>query len=176
MESILLHPPLVHFAIVLPMVALILQLAYSVTNNYQYSQWSARFLIVSALVMIATWYTGGTEGKEIYPLLTEGAQEVLIEHKNLGLTLMISTIVLAVVKFIACKSRNVFLETLVFIGLLGVSSVLAYQGLLGGELVYKHGANVEKHSDGLDCLDDPSLYIEDEEDEEENEEESNKAR
>ena len=169
MESTLLHPPLVHFAIVLPMVALILQLAFSITNNYQYSQWSARTLIVSALLMIATWYTGGAEGSEIYPLLTQSAQEVLIEHKNLGLILMISTIVFAIVKFIACKSRNVYLETLVFIGLLGISSLLAYQGLLGGELVYKHGASVEKHSDGLDCLDDPTMYLDDEEEEDEEE-------
>jgi len=166
MESILLHPPLVHFAIVLPMVALIFQLAYSATNNYLYSQWSARILIIAALVMIGAWYTGGAEGKEIYPLLTENAQEVLKQHKSLGLIAMISIIVLAVVKFIACKAKNVILETLVFIGLLGIASILAYQGLLGGELVYKHGANVQKHSDGLDCLDDPSLYLEDEESEE----------
>ena len=166
MESILLHPPLVHFAIVLPVIALIFQLAYSITNNYLYSQWSARLLILAAIVMLGTWYTGGVEGKAIYPLLSENAQEVLIQHKNLGLIAMISTIVLAIVKFIACKARSVVLETLVFIGLLAVSSLLAYQGLLGGELVYKHGASVQNHSDGLDCLDDPSMYLEDEEDDE----------
>jgi len=162
MESILLHPPLVHFAIVLPMVALVFQLAFSVSNNYSYSQWSARFLIVSALIMIGAWYTGGLEGKDVYPLLTEEGQEVLKSHKNLGLYVMIATVILAIVKVVACKSRNVVLETIVFVGLLAIASSVAYQGLIGGEVVYKHGGGIEKHSDGLDCLDDPSLYIEDE--------------
>lgn len=159
MESILLHPPLVHFAIVLPFIALVFQLVFSVTNTYSYSQWSARILVVAAFVMIATWYTGGAEGADVYPFLTEVGQNTLKSHKNLGLYIMVATIIISLVKFVACKSRNVVLETLIFLALLGLSSVLAYQGLLGGEVVYQHGANVENHSDGLDCLDDPSDFI-----------------
>ena len=165
MESILFHPPLVHFAIVLPMVTLIFQLAYSLTNNYIYSQWSARLLILSAIVMIVTWYTGGLEGEDVYPLLSDAGQESLKEHKTFGLYLMIMTSVLAVIKLFACKTRNVILETIVFIGLLTTTSVLAYQGLLGGEVVYKHGANVKDHTDGLDCLADPEDFIEEAEEE-----------
>jgi len=152
METTLLHPPLVHFAIVLPFIALVFQLAFSVTNNYAYSQWSARALMVSALVMIAAWYTGGLEGSEAYILLSEAGQETLKSHKNLGLYIMVATIIIALIKFLACKSRNVILETLVFVSLLALSSTLAYQGLLGGEVVYKHGANITDHSDGMDCL------------------------
>ena len=162
MEYILLHPPLVHFAIVLPFLALVFQLAYSVTNNYTYSQWSARTLIVTAIVITTAWYTGGVEGSDVYPLLSEAGQETLKSHKNLGLYIMVTTIIICLVKLVACKSRNVLLETLVFISLLGLTSALAYQGLLGGDVVYKHGANVEDHSDGLDCLADPSDFIEDE--------------
>ena len=165
MESILLHPPLVHFAIVLPMLALIFQLTYSVSNNYIYSQWASRVLTTAALFMIAAWYTGGLEGKDVYPLLSDEGQTLLKTHKQVGLYMMIITVVLAVVKFIACKARNVVLETIVLIGLLGTSSLLAYQGLLGGDVVYKHGGGVQNHSDGMDCLDDPSMFIEDEEEE-----------
>ncbi|HIC43621.1 MAG TPA: hypothetical protein EYO73_04805 [Sulfurimonas sp.] len=75
---------------------------------------------------------------------------------------MVTTIIICLVKLVACKSRNVLLETLIFVSLLGLTSALAYQGLLGGDVVYKHGANVEDHSDGLDCLADPSDFIEDE--------------
>jgi uncharacterized membrane protein len=166
METTLLHPPLVHFAIVLPVVALIFQLAYSVTNNYSYSQWSARILSVAALVMLGAWYTGGLEGQDVYPLLSEDGQEALKSHKSLGLYIMIATVVLAIVKFVACKSRNVILETIVFIGLLTVTSSLAYQGLLGGDVAYKHGGGVQNYSDGMDCLADPSDFIEEEEEEE----------
>ena len=159
MESTLLHPPLVHFAIALPVLALVFQLAFSITNNYIYSQWSARTLIVASIVMIGAWYTGGAEGADVYPLLSEAGQSTLKFHKDLGLYIMVSTIILALIKFVACKSRNVALETIIFVSLLALSSAIAYQGLLGGEVVYKHGANVVDHSDGLDCLEDPSDFI-----------------
>ena len=171
MESILLHPPLVHFAISLPVLALVFQLAFSITNNYLYSQWSARTLIIAAIVMVAAWYTGGAEGSDVYPLLSEEGQTTLKEHKNLGTYIMGSTVALAVIKFIACRSRNVILETIIFLGLLSLSSALAYQGLLGGDVVYKHGANVTNHSDGLDCLDDPSDFLEEEDEEDDDEDE-----
>ncbi len=152
METLLLHPPLVHFAIVLPLVALFFQIAYSVSNNYLYSQWASRILVFAALFMVAAWYTGGQQGQDVYPLLSEEGQATLKEHKDLGFYLMIGTIVLALIKFIACKARNVLLETVVLIGLLGASSVLAYQGLIGGDVVYKHGGGVQNYSDGMDCL------------------------
>lgn len=152
MEEILFHPPLVHFAIVLPLIALFFQITYSVSNNYIYSQWSTRMLVVASVIMVAAWYTGGLQGADVYPLLSEEGQATLKQHKNLGLYLMIGTITLAVIKFIACKSRNVILETIVLVGLLGVSSALAYQGLIGGDVVYKYGGGVQNHSDGMDCL------------------------
>ena len=163
MEGILFHPPLVHFAIVLPLMALFFQITYSVSNNYIYSQWSARILVVSALVMVAAWYTGGLQGADVYPFLSEEGQTTLKQHKNIGLYLMIATIVLAVLKFVACKARNVVLETIVLIGLLSISSALAYQGLIGGDVVYKYGGGVENHSDGMDCLEEQAEMEEEEE-------------
>lgn len=163
MEGMLLHPPLVHFAIVLPLMALFFQITYSVSNNYIYSQWSARILVIAAFVMIAAWYTGDLQGPDVYPLLSEEGQATLKEHKNIGLYLMIATIALALVKFVACKARNLILETIVLIGLLSISSALAYQGLIGGDVVYKYGGGVENHSDGMDCLADQAESEEEEE-------------
>ena len=160
MESTLLHPPLVHFAIVLPIVALFVQIAYSVSNNYLYSQWASRVLIIAALFMLGAWYTGGLQGQDVYPLLNDDGQSLLKQHRNIGLYLMIATMALAVIKFIACKARNVVLETIVLIGLLTISSGLAYQGLIGGDVVYKYGGGVENYSDGQDCLDDPEEFLE----------------
>jgi len=165
MENLLLHPPIVHFAIVLPMVALVFQLSYSISNNYSYSQWATRILMIATLFMIAAWYTGGMQGEEVYPLLSDDGQSVLKQHKNLGLIAMVTTVVLAIVKFFACKVRNVILETVVLVGLLVTSSLIVYQGFIGGDVVYKHGGGVEKYSDGMDCLEDPSMFIEEETDE-----------
>ncbi len=163
METLLLHPPLVHFAIVLPLVALFFQITYSVSNNYIYSQWASRILVIAAVFMTAAWYTGGAQGQDVYPLLSDDGQAVLKQHKDIGLYLMVVTIILAIVKFIACKARNVVLETIVLIGLLAASSALAYQGFIGGDVVYKYGGGVENYSDGMDCLAD----LEESEDEEE---------
>jgi uncharacterized membrane protein len=113
--------------------------------------------------MIAAWYTGGLQGKDVYPLLSEEGQTLLKQHKELGLYMVVITAVLALTKIVACKARNVVLETIVLIGLLGTSSLLAYQGLLGGDIVYKHGGGVEKYSDGMDCLDDPSMFVKEDE-------------
>lgn len=162
METLLLHPPLVHFAIVLPLVALFFQISYSVSNNYIYSQWASRILVIAAVFMVAAWYTGGLQGQDVYPLLSDEGQTILKQHKDIGLYLMVVTIILAIVKFIACKTRNVVLETIVLIGLLTASSALAYQGFIGGDVVYKHGGGVENYSDGMDCLDEQA-ELEDEE-------------
>lgn len=162
METLLLHPPLVHFAIVLPLVALFFQISYSVSNNYIYSQWASRLLIIAAVFMVAAWYTGGLQGQDVYPLLSDDGQAILKQHKDIGFYLMVVTIILAIVKFIACKARNVVLETIVLIGLLAASSALAYQGFIGGDVVYKHGGGVENYSDGMDCLEEQS-ELEDEE-------------
>ncbi len=162
METLLLHPPLVHFAIVLPLVALFFQIVYSVSNNYMYSQWASRLLIIAALFMTGTWYTGGIQAQDVYPLLSEEGQTILKQHRDIGLYLMIGTIALAVLKLIACKARNVVLETIVLIGLLAASSALAYQGLIGGDVVYKHGGGVENFSDGMDCLNEQSEAQEEE--------------
>ena len=162
MEGILLHPPLVHFAIVLPVIAMFFQIAYSVSNNATYSKCSAAALVITALVMVATWYTGGLEGEDIYPLLSDEGQATLKLHKTFGLFLMIGVIALALVKVFAYRARSVVLETIVLMGLLVTSSALIYQGLLGGDIVYKYGAGVENHSDGIDCLQEQAVSEEDE--------------
>lgn len=152
MQELLLHPPLVHFAIVLPFIALFFQIAYSVSNNHIYSKCSASALAVAAVVMLGAWYTGGMQGEDVYPMLSDAGQTSLKSHKELGLYLMIGAIALAVIKLYAYRAKNVVYETIILIGLLVISSGLMYQGLLGGDVVYKYGGGVENHSDGLDCL------------------------
>ncbi len=145
MEELLLHPPLVHFAIVLPMLALLFQIIYSLSNNYIYSQWSAAILVMGAVAMAAAWFTGGTEAQDAYALLSQKGQEVLNAHKMLGFYLMLLSLFLAAIKLYAGRVRNVLLETIVLIGLFALSTGLSYQGLMGGEVVYKYGTSVEKH-------------------------------
>jgi len=139
----LLHPPLVHFAIVLPLVALMFQIAYMITKNEAHSVYSARILAVAALIMIAVWYTGGQDGKAAYPLLDAEGQKDLLAHKAYGLYVMITTIVIAIIKFAACKMKNSALEMGALLLIASLVGMVVFQGSTGGEIVYEHGGNVK---------------------------------
>ena len=163
MLELLLHPPLVHFAIVLPVIALFFQIAYSVSNNHTYSKCSASALVISAVIMVGAWYTGGLQGEDVYPMLSDAGQASLKSHKTLGLYLMIGAIVLSLIKLYAYRIKSVLLETIILTGLLVMTSGLMYQGLIGGDVVYKYGGGVEKYSDGMDCLEEHEESDEDDE-------------
>lgn len=169
----MLHPAAAHFAIVLPLVALVFGLLYMITRSEGMSKISARLMVFAALAVIAAWYTGSQVGPDVYPLLGEEGQEELIEHKTLGLYLAIAMGVIAVIGFAGCQMKKFGLEALAVVLLLGTSAMILQQGNDGGELTYEYGAGVEQHADGLDCLANPDDYIEEEEagEEEEDEEE-----
>ncbi len=149
----MIHPIMVHFAVVLPIVSLVFIVLYALKPSEIMSKISTRVLVFSALSMVAAWYSGGLEGKEVYPLLTSDATKILISHKTLGLYLAIALGVTAIIKLIGCKINNFKLEMLALVLLLGVVATTFYQGKMGGSLVYEHGAHVEKYSDGLDAID-----------------------
>lgn len=163
----MIHPVAAHFAVALPLAALLLGLLYLIKREEHLSHASTQVLVLGALGMIAAWYTGGVEGPDVYPVLSEEAQSLLKEHKSMGLYVMIAVVVAAAVKFFGC-AKKVFAAELVAIGMLAIASgMTVYQGSMGGDLVYQHGAGVEKHSDGLDCLEDPEMYLDEEESDEE---------
>ena len=170
----LLHPPLVHFAVVLPIVALAFQIAYMITKNEAHSVYAARILAVAAIMMIAVWYTGGLEGKDAYPLLDAEGKKELLAHKAYGMYVMITAIVIAIIKFAACKIKSGALEVGSLLLMLSLVGMIGYQGLLGGDVVYEHGGNVKAMSKLSDCteeLDELKAMSEDEDEDEDEDEE-----
>lgn len=161
----MLHPAAAHFAIALPVVASVFGLIYLFTRSEGMSKISTRTLVFAALGVIAAWYTGSQAGPDVYPLLSDEGQKELIEHKTLGLYLAIAFGVIAVIRFVGCKMNKFAIEALATVLLLGATVMTFAQGKEGGELTYEYGAGVEKHADGLDCLENPDDYIEAEEEE-----------
>jgi uncharacterized membrane protein len=160
----MLHPAVAHFAVVLPIISLIIGIAYLIKPSPLMSKMSTRFMVFAAIFMIAAFFTGKTDGGEAYILLTAEGQSLLVQHKDLGLYLAIGMGLAAVIKFIGCLKESVKAEIFaVLLTAILVGGVL-YQGKMGGELTYTHGANVAKHSDGMDCLADPEDFIEEKED------------
>ena len=135
----MLHPPIVHFAIVLPVVALVFGLIYLVKRDEGMSKLSSRVTLLAAFAMIAAWYTGDQAGPEIYDYLSEHGQHELMEHKALGLYLAIAMGIIAVIKIVGCKMKNFAIEALAVLLLLGATLTTFAQGKDGGEIVYNYG-------------------------------------
>lgn len=152
MEQIpsLVHPPLVHFAIVLPIMIVLLELVNIIVKRGATPEESKgrgvstlSFLLIIAMVVIfaLVYLSGSVDGKAAWDGLSETGQAGLKEHKLMGIYLLYGSVVLLAFKFLSLigpKSRILFL-------LLAIAFAAATlnQGKKGGELVYVHGANVE---------------------------------
>lgn len=135
----LLHPPLAHFAIALPVVTAVFGLLYLITKKESLSKITARMLFVTALVMIGAWYTGSKAGPEIYDYLSAAGKHELIEHKNLGLYLAIGFSILAVLQFLGCQLKRFAIQSIAILLLIAATVMVFIQGKHGGEIVYNYG-------------------------------------
>lgn len=156
----MIHPAVAHFAVVLPILSFILGVAYLIKPSELMSKISTRFMVFATLFLIAAFFTGKADGGEAFILLPEAGQELLKQHKDFGLYLTITMAVAAVAKFFGCFKKVLKAEIFAVVLVAIISGGILFQGKLGGELTYTYGANVEKHSDGMDCLADPSDFIE----------------
>ncbi|UFS62457.1 hypothetical protein LOH54_12515 [Sulfurimonas sp. HSL-3221] len=135
----LLHPPLTHFAIALPVVTAVFGLLFLITRKEGLSKITARMLVVTALVMIAAWYTGSKAGPEIFDYLSKDGKHELLEHKNLGLYLAIAFSLIAVVQFLGCQLKKFAIQAVAILLLFAATVMTFVQGKDGGEIVYNHG-------------------------------------
>lgn len=135
----LLHPPLVHFAIALPVVASVFGLLYLFKRSEGLSKISARLTLFAAIAIGAAWYTGSKAGPQIYDYLSSAGQHELLEHKELGLYLAIAFAIIAVLQVLGCRLKKFPLEALAIIILFGATATVFLQGKDGGEIVYKYG-------------------------------------
>jgi uncharacterized membrane protein len=135
----LLHPPLTHFAVALPVVASVFGLIYLFTRKEGVSKTTTALLVVTALAMLAAWYTGSKAGPQIYDYLSSAGKHELIEHKNLGLYLTIAFSVIAVLQVIGYLLKKYALQAIAIVLLFGATAMVFVQGKDGGEIVYNYG-------------------------------------
>jgi len=157
MEELPLHPALVHFAIVLPLITLVFELIYRVSKNHIYSHISFILAIFSAIFIALAMYSGNIAGPDVYPLLNEHGKIELKEHKELGLYLALAMGVLAMIKIASIRLNKNILGIIFVVGMFIFNYGVLVQGHHGGELVYEYGA-------GVDCPTSSDGFDEDEED------------
>ncbi len=139
---LLAHPPLVHFAIVLPLVVLVLEIINSFAKKKTLSVINIGMLFMIMIIMIGAFFTGKTDGTEAYDLLSKAGKETLGEHKLIGAYLLYFSIALFVIKLISAAIRKGLFRMIYMLLLAGFVAFTFYQGKEGGELVFKHGASV----------------------------------
>lgn len=157
---VLLHPPLVHFAMVLPVVILLLEFVNLFMKKRAVSVVSLSFLTLLVVVLFGAFFTGKVDGSEAYSAMTGDAKEILKEHKLLGTYLAYASLVLLVLKFLNLTKSGA-LKVLYMLALVGFVFATLHQGKEGGELVFKHGTNVEALAD----MDDKAFDLQEEVDE-----------
>ena len=140
---VLLHPPVDHFMIALPIVILVLELINLMMKKKALSGFSFFLIILTVIISVGAYLTGLVDGKEAFPALGEAAKSALAEHKLLGTYLMLATVVVLFFKLLSMLAGG-FMKTLYLLVLIAFVAGIFKQGTEGGELVYKYGMNVEQ--------------------------------
>ncbi len=161
-EIIMLHPASAHFAIVLPIIALVIGMAYLIKPSQLMSKISTRFMVFATIFLVVAFFTGKEDGAEVYMQLSGEGQTLLREHKDFALYLLLGMGIATVVKLFGCFKEVIKAEIFAVILTAILAGGVLYQGKMGGELTYTYGAHVSQHSDGMDCLDDPEEFLEEE--------------
>lgn len=171
---VLLHPPIDHFAIAIPVLVLLIEIVNLFLKKRAIGVLTFSLLIIGMVAAAAAYLTGTVDGKEAFDTLTQAGKEELKEHKLLGTYLVIASAIVVIFKLISALTRKGLLKALYLLVLLAFVAGILKQGKDGGELVYEYGANVEivktLNDDLADCKDD----LKDAEDEAKEAEESAK--
>jgi uncharacterized membrane protein len=141
---VLLHPPVDHFIIALPLIILLLEIVNLVIKKRAIGVTSFFLLILTVVAAAAAYFTGSVDGKEAFPLLNEAAQGELKAHKLFGTYLMLASAIVLVFKLLSVMIQKGLMKTLYLLILILFVAGILKQGKEGGDLVYKYGVNVEK--------------------------------
>ncbi len=158
---LLLHPVAVHFAVVLPLVILILELINLITKRKALSVSVYILFVLLMVVFVAAYATGVTDGKEAGPLMSDDGMAALKAHKLLGIYLVYLTLLPLALKVLSLFVKKGWSRALYSLGLVALIALTFFQAKKGGELVYSYGANVSSQL----ALEDKIEELEDEMDE-----------
>jgi uncharacterized membrane protein len=138
----LAHPPLVHFAIVLPIIILVIELVNIFMKKKALSGTTFSMLVVLVVVLLGAFFTGKADGSAAYMDMSGDAKAVLKEHKLLGTYLFYAAGLLLLLKVLNLTKKG-FIKAIYIVGLIAFVGVTLEQGKEGGELVFKHGTSIE---------------------------------
>ena len=172
----LMHPPVAHFIIAIPVIILLLEIINLFAKKRAIGVVSFFLLILTVVAGITAYYSGGVDGKAAWDLLSSDGQTELKAHKLFGTYLVMASIIVVLFKLISSLVQRGLVKFIYLLVLIVFVVGILKQGKEGGELVYVHGANVKI----VKTMDDAMFDLKDEladyqEEEKEAEEEAAKA-
>jgi len=139
----LLHPPIVHFAVAIPVIILLIEIVNLFIKKRCLNVTSFFLVTLALFIFAAAFFTGKVDGKAAYSLLSDAGQSELKEHKLLGMYLVYGIAALFIIKVITMAMSSTLARAF-FVVLLALFIGFTFkQGKDGGELVYSYGANVK---------------------------------
>jgi len=140
----LLHPPIDHFAIAIPVLVLLIEIINLIAKKRAIGAISFTLLLIGMVATVAAYLTGTVDAKETFDALTQAGQDELKEHKLLGAYLLLASGVVVIFKLLSAMiQRGLMKATYLLVLIVFIAGILK-QGKDGGELVYEYGANVER--------------------------------
>jgi len=141
---VLLHPPVDHFVIAIPILVLIVEIINLIAKKRAIGVITFFILILGMVATVAAYLTGTVDGKEAFDALSQAGQAELKDHKILGTYLVLASAVLVVFKLLSAMIQRGLMKASYLLVLVVFAAGILKQGKDGGELVYKYGANVEQ--------------------------------
>ena len=146
----MLHPPLVHFAVAIPVLVLLFEVINIFLKSKSLKIITSIFLFLTIAIFFGAYLAGTTDGKATIDSGTFNAMSELKEHKLLGMYLFYASIGIFVFKLLSLVVNKTGFRIFYVLLLIGFVASVLHQGKEGGELVYKYGANVKVQSDDFD--------------------------
>lgn len=140
---VLLHPPLVHFAIAIPVLVFLIEIINLVVKKRAIGVTAFFILILGFAAASAAYLTGITDGKTAFDTLSAAGQTALKGHEVFGTYLVLASAVLIIFKMLSAMIQRGLVKASYLLVLLVFTVAVMKQGKDGAELVYQYGANVK---------------------------------
>ncbi len=134
------HPMFVHFPIALLIAAGLFTILALFVNKEAFLKTAFWMLVSGSLGSIAAVITGHMSEEKIK--MTPAIHNILEIHETIGFIIMVSSILLVIWFIVRRADLNKLEHSLIAFIFVIVAGLLSYQGFLGGEMVYAHGAAV----------------------------------
>ena len=139
----LMHPPVAHFIIAIPVIILLLEIINLIAKKRAIGVVTFFLLILTVIAGVVAYYTGSVDGKAAWDLLSTDGQTELKAHKLFGTYLVMASFIVVFFKLISALVQRGLVKAIYLLVLIIFVAGIFKQGKEGGELVYVHGANVK---------------------------------